>query len=70
MVDCVDVGCRGSCVVVTPAGRSSRDVSRRSHSAFSTPLICEQFGRLFDIPAPRDAGGTVSCVARRARLRR
>jgi hypothetical protein len=33
------------------------------------PLIFEQSGRLFVWPAPRDAGGTTSCVASRARLR-
>jgi hypothetical protein len=46
--------------VVAPAGKSSREVSRRSHSDFSMPRFCEQSGRLFVVPAPRDAGGTVS----------
>jgi hypothetical protein len=32
------------CVVVTPAGKSSRDVSRRSHSDFSSPRMFEQSG--------------------------
>jgi hypothetical protein len=56
-------------VVVTPAGKSSREVSRRSHSDFSIPRICEQSGRFLVVPTPRDAGGTVSvCVATRARF--
>ena len=43
-------------------------MSRRSHSDFSMPRICEQSGRLAVVPTPRDAGGTVSlCVATRAR---
>ncbi|MDY6948799.1 MAG: hypothetical protein SXG53_24150 [Pseudomonadota bacterium] len=50
------------CVDVTPAGRSSRTVSRRSHSAFSMPRSFEQSGRL-PVPTPRDAGGTRSCWA-------
>ncbi len=33
------------------------------------PRICEQSGRLFVVPTPRDAGGTaLICVATRARL--
>jgi hypothetical protein len=55
--------------VVTPAGKSSREVSRRSHSDFSIPRICEQSGLLAVAPTPRDAGGTVSaCVATRVRF--
>jgi hypothetical protein len=54
---------------VTPAGKSSRTVSRRSHSDFSMPRICEQLGLLFVVPTPRDAGGTaLVCVASRARF--
>ncbi|HET9446065.1 MAG TPA: hypothetical protein VFO35_07390, partial [Steroidobacteraceae bacterium] len=49
--------------------KSSRDVSRRSHSDFSMPRICEQSGLLPVVPTPRDAGGTVSaCVATRVRF--
>ena len=49
---------------MTPAGKSSRTVSRRSHSDFSMPRIFEQSGRLFVVPTPRDAGGTLyACVA-------
>lgn len=55
--------------MVTPAGKSSRTVSRRSHSDFSMPRICEQSGLLAVVPTPRDAGGTASiCVATRARF--
>lgn len=50
----------GCWVVVTPAGKSSREVSRRSHSDFSMPRICEQSGLLLVVPTPRDAGGTAS----------
>lgn len=54
---------------MTPAGKSSREVSRRSHSDFSSPRICEQSGRLAVVPTPRDAGGTTLyvCVAIRDR---
>jgi hypothetical protein len=51
-------GCAEGCVDVTPAGRSSLTVSRRSHSAFSSPRILEQSGLLAVVPTPRAAGGT------------